>query len=205
MPWGDLDVTQIDSFYIDGHSGDKYITPFVMKHMINGKLPQASVNILAGTIKQIYKPTWERLWEIYIAEYNPLENYNMHEVTTAKESGKEIMDRTHAGSNVSVSEADDSENTTQNSVYAFNSAASVPSAESKQNSKVTTTTTPGASDKEQKSFDQRQTETTVDRSGNIGVTSAMDMLSQGLELWKSFGFWEVVFSDLDNVLVLDVY
>lgn len=42
------------------------------------------------------------------------------------------------------------------------------------------------------------------RSGNIGVTTTQQMLSQDIELWK-WNFFSTVFEDIDSILVLQTY
>ena len=46
--------------------------------------------------------------------------------------------------------------------------------------------------------------TTLQRSGNIGVTTSQQMLQSSIELWK-WNFFESVFKDLDQILTLDTY
>ena len=43
------------------------------------------------------------------------------------------------------------------------------------------------------------------RSGNIGVTTTQQMLEQELNIWDVFDFFEIVFKDIDSILLLDIY
>lgn len=46
--------------------------------------------------------------------------------------------------------------------------------------------------------------TTLTRSGNIGVTTSQQMLESSIKLWE-WSFFETVFKDLDQILTLDTY
>lgn len=43
------------------------------------------------------------------------------------------------------------------------------------------------------------------RSGNIGVTTTQQMLEQELNIWDVFDYFEIVFKDIDSLLLLDIY
>ena len=46
--------------------------------------------------------------------------------------------------------------------------------------------------------------TTLKRSGNVGVTTSQQMAQSEIELWKWL-YFEDVFKDLDKILTLDTY
>lgn len=48
-------------------------------------------------------------------------------------------------------------------------------------------------------------ESTLERSGNIGVTTTQQMMEQELNLWNNFNFFETVFKDINSVLTISVY
>lgn len=48
-------------------------------------------------------------------------------------------------------------------------------------------------------------EHTLTRTGNIGVTTTAQMITQELELWNSFDLMDIICSDLDEILTLSVY
>jgi len=43
------------------------------------------------------------------------------------------------------------------------------------------------------------------RSGNIGVTTTQQMLEQELNIWDVFDYFEIVFKDIDSIMLLDIY
>lgn len=77
-----------------GRSGEKYITKLV--DTLIKKDPTHAESILVNIIKARYEENWNKLFEAMTAEYNPVENYNMHEkkITDIQETtfGKTIND-----------------------------------------------------------------------------------------------------------------
>lgn len=50
----------------------------------------------------------------------------------------------------------------------------------------------------------RDTQRTLNRSGNIGVTTSQQMIESELELWQ-WNFFKSVYEDIDSICCLDVY
>ena len=201
-----VDPAKVDSAYIYGHSGNKWISSFV-EHFLDadtGKLDSTAISEIAGILYEIFGESWNRLWEINKAEYDPLRNYDRTEEHDTDESGKETLDRTHEGFDTSVTEGNTADNKDENKVYGYNSANPVAASENSSKHKSTNTYTPGVSDKEEKSFTDRNTHTEIHAFGNIGVTSAQDMSQQSIALWK-WKFWQTVMDDIDTYLTLSVY
>lgn len=200
-----VDVSKVDVAYIYGHSGNKYISPFLERFLDdNNKLTSANIEAVAEMLWQIFGESWNRLWEINKAEYDPLENYNKTETRSTDETGKETMDRTHTGSDTSVTEGLANQNQSKNKVYGFNSATGVNASENESSHKSTNTFTPGVADKEEKSFTDRNTFEEIHTNGNIGVTTSQQMAQSSVDFWK-WKFWMNVMDDLDSWLVLSVY
>lgn len=201
----DVDTSKVDTAYIYGHSGNKYISSFT-EHFLdeNGKLDTTAITEIASVLWQLFGENWNRLWEINKAEYDPLRNYDRTEEHDVDESGKETMDRTHTGHDTSVTEGASADNKDESKVYGYNSANPVNASESNSKHKSTNTYTPGVADKEEKSFTDRNTHTEIHAYGNIGVTSAQDMSLQSISLWK-WKFWMNVMDDIDSYICLSVY
>lgn len=201
----DVDDSKVDVAYIYGHSGNKYIAPFLEKYLDeNGKLTTSAITEIAGILWQLFGENWNRLWEINKAEYDPLENYNKTETRSTDETGKETMDRTHTGFDTSVTEGLANQNQSKNKVYGFNSSNPVNASENESSHKSTNTFTPGVADKEEKSFTDRNTFEEIHTNGNIGVTTSQQMAQSSVDFWK-WKFWMNVMDDLDSWLVLSVY
>lgn len=200
-----VDTSKVDTAYVYGHSGNKFISSLVEHYLDeNEKLTSETITEIAGILWQIYGESWNRLWEINKAQFDPLENYNRTEEHDTDESGKETMDRTHTGHDTNVSEGVANDNKDTNKVYGYNSANPVNASESASAHKSTNTYTPGVADKEEKSFTDRNTHTEIHAYGNIGTMTSQEMAASSLNLWK-WKFWLSVMDDMDEYLCLSCY
>ena len=90
VPWKSEDATEnatiiksLNFAYHGNHSGDKNVSPIVHKFLKEEvTTPRAK---LADTLFIMYGDKWARLWDALHAEYNPIENYDLHEVETPAE------------------------------------------------------------------------------------------------------------------------
>ena len=123
--------------------------------------------------------------------------------------------------------SDNGSNSVDNGIYGFNSSTSVGSNTS--DGTVTNTRTDNlagtddttetrtdnltkdrdVSDTETRNLSDvltgnRDTERTLTRSGNIGVTTSQQMIESELELWQ-WNFFKSVYEDIDSICCLDVY
>lgn len=71
----------LDIAYQGGHSGTKLITPFVTNFVDKNteKVSNADLLRITGAVWATYKRKWEKLWQLYIEEYDPLHNYDLYE------------------------------------------------------------------------------------------------------------------------------
>ena len=150
---------------------------------------------------------------------------------TLAKSGQE----THAFSGKETTTNTVTSNTTgtDNGVYGFNSATAVPSDTSTgtqtglsdselsfdnrvntdgftnrqdtQTKNLTDTETRNLSGGETYNNVKDETDHSLTRSGNIGVTTTQQMLEQELNIWDVFDYFEIVFKDIDSILLLDIY
>lgn len=200
-----VNTNNLDFAYLYGHSGQKYISPFLETFLDeNGKLTQQAVTNIGAILFQLFGENWNRLWEVNKAEYDPIMNYDKHEESDTDESGKETEDITHTGQDTNVSVGLSADNASNNKVYGFNSSTPVNASEGSQSHKNTDTFTKGISDKIEKSFTDRNTHYENHTYGNIGVVSAQQMQLQSLEVWK-WKFWMQVMEDIDSWLCLTIY
>ena len=125
------------------------------------------------------------------SEYNPIENYSMLETRTPD------LEEGYTGNTAT------DVNTTSESdgdVYGFNSTLAVPSSHAK-----TTTDTTGESEKNEATYTKTNTGTeTLERSGNIGVTTSQQMLQSEIELRK-YDFLVYVCKCFERVMFRQVY
>lgn len=209
-PWSEVvsndDLARLDQLYLYSHSGEKFAAPLMNMFLDSetGRMTNTTVANAAAMAFSLWANKWTRLWDVNASEYDPLENYNMTEDGTETPTGKEKFERSHTGHNTteSVGLAVDNEQT--QTLYGMNSSTGVPAGKTNTASKNTITVTPGATDKEEKSFDQRVDTHHLTRTGNIGVTTSQQMAQAEIDLWQ-WNFWLQVFEDLDTTFCLDCY
>lgn len=156
----------LDTEYYYNHSNEKWISPMFEKliDLNGGVIDTTLMNKLVSIINLKFGDKWNRLHDAFInAVYNPIENYSMVETTEV-----------------------DSDVSTNNNIYGFNSGAAVPVSE--QN--VTA--------------NRLNNVTEVNRSGNIGVTTSQQMLESEIKL-REWNFFEQMMKDVDSVLCLQLY
>lgn len=89
VPWREFDIANILNYGYYLNSAQKLVSPFVfdVKDFPNGvpdgtPLTQAQRTIVAQTVYQIFIKKWDRLWDLYNIEYNPIHDYNLVENET---------------------------------------------------------------------------------------------------------------------------
>ena len=195
----------LDVDYEIGTSAEKYFSPLMMK-LIQKACTNLSIDYekflcdeLTATEKEniieyvfdtlkvcssIYirfSTKWKKIWDALNTQYNPLDNYSMHQVRTPN------LTKTNNGKGTAKS-------TSKSGVYGFNS----PSANDS-----------GLVDGEQTDeiINRTETETgtdTLDRDGNIGVTSSQQMLEQEWQV-RQHDFYKMIYNDIDSILCLLCY
>ena len=197
----------LDEDYFIGHSAEKYFSPLAMK-LIKKICDDNSIDyekFLCGTLSYADKQTiivaflsnndygfgdivyqrfgskWKHIWDALNTAYNPLENYSMLEERTP-----DITKTTNGTGSTSTD--------SQTGIFGFNSSQSNPSGTIDGNQTDTIT-------------DRTETETgteTLERSGNIGVTTSQQMLQSEFEVRK-YDFYKEIYKDIDSILCLKIY
>lgn len=221
-------ATDLDLLYHDMHSAERLAAPVVERYadLNDPRELSATQRLKLGALIYLkYGRKWARMWALNKIEYNPIENYNMleeetpditktHGGTTTREVSDDfaLNETVTTDTDVTVS----SDNEAENSVYGFQNAVGVPA-----NSGIGNTTTRTTGDSEHnivsrttgqtgdttETLDYTDTETgtrTLERSGNIGVTTSQQMAQSEIELWK-WNFYDDVMRDIDSILTLAVY
>lgn len=137
---------------------------------------------VAKYISMRFSEKWNRIYDVLLEEYAPLENYRMIEeetpnITKSKETKLDIKTDTE----------------TNNYVSGFNST--IPQHTNKGTSTGDSLTT-GA---KEENFETETGKRTLTRSGNIGVTTSQQMEESELKL-REYDFYLVVFRDIDKIL-----
>ena len=83
VPWKEEDIyTYLDLEYHGNISGDKFVSPLVFRLLENNVLSSEMVVTLANVIFSMFSKNWDSLYNTYLLQYNPIQNYNMVEVMT---------------------------------------------------------------------------------------------------------------------------
>lgn len=237
-PWPSDVGLSMDLSYFTMHSGLKIPSQYVKMNI--GQNGVVNSTLIAKTLWDIYGKNWDRLWSAMLAEYNPIDNYNLKETIERGEKGERAISKQSSlesetnGTGSQITDASGTETlehghqintngTTSNFQYGFNSTEQVPTEVQTQNSQevnsgtdttttkddatVTTTSKDNRSDatSENTSDVNEVTENiTRNRLGNVGQNSYQQLLTQEFELWK-WNFFSVVFDDVDKFLCLAIW
>lgn len=205
VPWkNDFSGNQLDIIYHGSRSGNKIIGSLIENFLENGIVSDDNKIIIAQAIYAIYIKNWNALYKTLSLEYNPIENYSM----TEKENVKDIHIGTlESNGNVTNTNIEKTivNDTSNNQLWGFNSTDSV---NSDKQIGDTTRNVDGTMESTHKNEDTETKDITSDRtlkrSGNIGVTTSQQMIESERQLWL-WNFFESVFSDIDEILVLKIY
>ena len=101
VPWRDHDIANILNYGYYLNSAQKLVSPFVfdVKNFPNGvpdgtPLTQAQRTIIAQTVYQMFSKKWDRLWDLYNIEYNPIHDYNLVENETIEGENEQTVGMT---------------------------------------------------------------------------------------------------------------
>ena len=224
-PWGDaMDSISLNIDYFGNHSGSKFVSPLLNQLLVDGELTSDAKAILAKIIEKKFRTNWERLWLTNSVNYTPENNYDYTETRTSQSDTTESQSITDEASQKSSStETKDltdetTHGKTQDSTtarYVFNSESEEPVDHStsteggtttEKNSGTNSVETSG-SDSNERNVTGSGTETeteTIKRSGNIGVTTNQQLITEERELWL-WSYFEQIYSDVDKVLTIPFY
>lgn len=101
VPWREHDIANILNYGYYLNSAQKLVSPFVfdVKDFPNGvpdgtPLTQAQRTIVAQTVYQMFIKKWDRLWDLYNIEYNPIHDYNLVENETIEGANEQTVGMT---------------------------------------------------------------------------------------------------------------
>lgn len=217
---GDMDADYI------GSNGSKACSNLVMAYLQKyGEdvdtcppikvLSNDAIEALARLVWNRFGDAWTHIHDVLVAEYAPLENYNMVEnedpalvdIYGASDDYEVTHHREINSRN--VTETEDMQ--TDSDIYGFNSSTAVPE------SKVTTGgTVTSSGDKEDNFEDSSESQKGVKtvthggtrelrRSGNIGVTTSQQMLESEVALRIKNHLDDIIYNDLNQILTTAGY
>ena len=184
--WLDEEKADIYDFLYFHNSYSKIIS-FLYEEVVNNA---SLMSVLISSIIERYKDKWNRLYNTLITEqYNPLENYSMEESEKSKVANVDSVKSNSSDSGTANSTNDN---------YGFNSITAQPATKS-------TTTTSATSTNNVDGTKTTDSDKTLTRKGNIGVTTSQQMLESEVILRNKYLFQDIIFKDLDDILMLDIY
>ena len=210
----------IDNFYYFTWSGDKIASPLIHKlwDYEHDMLPVEMMEEIVKMFWSVNKDNLNRLWNESQKEYDPVDNYHVHEETGYAHSGGNWY--TDRGNDTKVKTGQvKSYGTTKvtDKVYGFDSASAVNDSESETavdpNTPMTTdygTGTNGLTDtttygRGRDATDVANDTLETDKTGNLGIQPIADLLQKEFELWQWNFYKNVLFKALDSMLTIPIY
>lgn len=213
VPWAEFDdfnLKALEQSY-NLHSGFKEVIPSFAELPVADRAPAVLIH---------YLHKWKRYFNLYMTEYNPLSAYKVVESGNNVRT-PDLQDLTTKGTKVVVAGSDSGTvtnverlgQTEDNYRYGFNSqtAAPVDKSESGGENSVTetrdltdsSTTTNSGSDTVKRTGTET-TEHSVTKEGNIGYSTPQKLLREEMALWMK-PYFDIVFSDIDNFIMINVF
>lgn len=131
------------------------------------------------------KDNFDKLWQGFTAEYNPIENYDRHEESTETPNITHTLE--NSGEDSSTNEAE---------VQGYNATDYVPNSRTKSGGKSST---------KGKDIESGTREYISRVHGNIGVTTSAQMLEGELALRKGFDIYVLIAEEFETDNLIQVY
>ena len=212
---------QLDIFFAMTY-GEKYGAPIINAFIDDdtGEIDNESLTSFASMIYTIRGKEWERLYAVYTAEYNPIENTDVTETFTDQKTGsgttgntKTLNTQTANSGQGSVTSSGSSSGNNASNVFGFDSVAAVgdttgsdsttTQASSTTSSSTTVNDTGTITDAGTHSDTESITHN-LRRHGNVGVMTMAQLAGGEIELWK-WTFIIQIMNDIVDLITLKVY
>lgn len=198
-PWSDEINDLINRQYIYKY-GDRYISTLLNYYSIDD-ITVNTFKDLAQHIYYRYGYQWNKLYKYFETEYNVVDNFDKYSEITTTDNGTNTSTlktkSTEQGTNTGSA-------STNNDVYAFNSSTVSPLNESAGHT-TSNNNIEGSTDTSGTNTTQNTNKITEHTHGNIGISTAADIMSKDKEFWINFDFFEQVFKDINIILTLNIY
>lgn len=190
------DATLLDMEYVFSHSPEKPISKLyenVIKKYedYEGEEDNIVMVKLANMICLKFGEKWERIYLALInATYNPIENYDSHETETPNiTNSRTIKTKTKLTT------------TNNNDGFGFNNV----STEGVPVSKIENVVEGDDTKNQTSDINREQGTRTIERHGNIGVTTNQQMITQEIEMRDKYILYDIMMNDVDALLTLNIY
>lgn len=202
-------LRQVENYYYFSWSGDKYISPLIEK-FYDEQLGITHETEIAQMFYATHNMKLTKLWNDYVAEYEAINPYDVHEELDYSHSGENEVSNSGNDTNVrtgSIGESGTVRDTRQVYPYDGNVAknesivTSEKDAETTYN-QVTDTFTHG---KKSSGTDSATDDLDTHKYGNLGILPMARVLGEDIELWKMDFYTTILFPMLDRFLTLPIY
>ena len=168
----------LPSHYINNAIIDRYYG-YALTFSDNLDFLRRKMQYIIDTHKEYYN----RVWELSLIEYNPIENYSMTEQGTDRHCTQNINRHGEYSSNELTSNTHN-ENVQDGSAYGYNDGQQPISKQTENNTQKAGSNARGNMESTDKGAEMGKTIHEFKRSGNIGVTTSQQMLSSEKDLQK---------------------
>ena len=173
----------------------RFLTKLRQKFLVQNEGDETSINELADMIFNRFGNKWEKMFELESLSYNPLNTLSVTETETP--DNFEIRDVR----NEKNKQTTESYNNVNSGGYGFNSTTSQPMADS--NSNQTITTQGNSLDNEIVNVHTESGQRQKTREGYNN--SVAENLEKEFSLWEHIDIIKTIFSDVDEILALQIY
>lgn len=203
------EIAAVD-YYLE--RGSRYVSPIYERlYTICEEDIEATNSAVAEILLHKYTEKWLRIKQALIdTTYSPLTDYEHMDKKTRETTTKQsTSDTVTSEGSVASKETNTNTRTSEDSVYGFNSAVSVPSNGSNSSSESVTegiasdNTTHGTTSTDGKSdatTNETETHTITGRN-----TSGADLVKKELDLRSKAIYLDIIFKDIDSMITLSVY
>lgn len=185
-----------DDYYMNFRSGEKLLNRTferILEKRFNGTVGNAALKLVADMIILSEHEKYNRMLDIIMSEYNPIENYDRYEDLQKDYSSS-------GGSTEDATNHDTGTETIVDQIEGFNSSTFQDSNKSTKTDNLTHT-----ADIDRTHELEGEETNTNHIHGNIGVTTADQMLNGYKDFWSEFNILEMVSQDIDDIITTNSY
>lgn len=185
-----------DDYYMNFRSGEKLLNRTferILEKRFNGTVGNAALKLVADMIILSEHEKYNRMLDIIMSEYNPIENYDRYEDLQKDYSSS-------GGSTEEATNRDTGTETIVDQIEGFNSSTFQDSNKSTKTDDLTHT-----ADVDRTHELEGEETNTNHIHGNIGVTTADQMLNGYKDFWSEFNILEMVSQDIDDIITTNSY
>lgn len=193
---------RLNAYYYFGWSGDKYSSPFVEKFWAMHEATESWQLQIAKTFWEVHGDELLRQWELFQKEYNPLESYDVHEVTDYEHEGGGSMDDSGSDFRKKTGKV-----TTTDSLWGINSDVNKNADKSitEYGEGVTPMQEEVVHGKSRTTTESASDDLTIHKYGNLGTVPLTKLLRDDIEMWQWDFYTRFFFPAIDSMIALPIY